>query len=57
MTVRSGYLGKVGLMYLLTFADLVINGLADHNAVADAADIMPFLWIGCVGGGSWGEGR
>ncbi len=48
MGAKSGYIAKVALVYVLTFADLVINGVADHNEVPEAIGWIPFAWIGCV---------
>jgi hypothetical protein len=50
MAARTGYLAKVGLIYVLCLGDLVINGIADHNQIPDAASFIPFVWIGCVCG-------
>jgi hypothetical protein len=58
MAARTGYLAKVGLIYVLCLGDLVINGIADHNQIPDVASFIPFVWIGCVcvgweRGGEW----
>ncbi len=43
---KTGYVAKVALVYLLTFGDLIINGVADHNQVPNAANWIPYVWVG-----------
>lgn len=46
MAVKSAYLVKVALIYLLTIADLLINATADHHDFPQAMEWYPFAFIG-----------
>jgi hypothetical protein len=42
---KTGYLSKVGLVFLLTGADLLINCTADHNDDPAQPYWVPITWI------------
>lgn len=48
MGVKTNYTSKVWLIYLVTLADLIFNGIADHNLLSASDKVLPTVWVGCV---------